>query len=76
MLRPAFGVMRPKELVFILANSARRGIREPSFKILDLYEYGVIRSFVTVCIILCSRFVEFELCQPFFSIRIASRTIP
>jgi len=30
MLRPAFGVMRPKGLVFILANSARRGIREPS----------------------------------------------
>jgi hypothetical protein len=30
MLRPAFGVMRPKELVFILANSASRGIREPS----------------------------------------------
>jgi hypothetical protein len=30
MLRPAFGVMRPKELVFMLANSARRGIREPS----------------------------------------------
>jgi hypothetical protein len=23
--------MRPEELVFILANSARRGIREPSF---------------------------------------------
>jgi hypothetical protein len=30
MLHPAFGVMRPEELVFILANSARRGIREPS----------------------------------------------
>jgi len=30
MLRPAFGVMRPKELVSIVANSARRGIREPS----------------------------------------------
>ncbi len=27
MLHPAFGVMRPEELVFILANSARRGIR-------------------------------------------------
>jgi len=41
MLHPAFGVMRPGELFFILANSARRWIREPSFKILDLYEYGV-----------------------------------
>ena len=30
MLHPAFGVIRPEELVFILANSARRGIREPS----------------------------------------------
>jgi len=30
MLHPAFGVMRPEELVFILANSAGRGIREPS----------------------------------------------
>jgi hypothetical protein len=30
MLHPAFGVMRPEELVFILANSARRGIRELS----------------------------------------------
>src|SRR5260370_28103983 len=30
MLHPAFGVMRPEELIFILANSARRGIREPS----------------------------------------------
>ena len=29
-LHPAFGVMRPEELIFILANSARRGIREPS----------------------------------------------
>jgi len=28
MLHPAFGVMRPEELVFILANSARRGIRD------------------------------------------------
>jgi hypothetical protein len=30
MLHPAFGVLRPEELVFILANSARRGIRGPS----------------------------------------------
>ena len=30
MLHPAFGVMRPEELVFTLANSARCGIREPS----------------------------------------------
>jgi hypothetical protein len=30
MLHPAFGFIRPEELVFILANSARRGVREPS----------------------------------------------
>jgi hypothetical protein len=30
MRHPAFGVMRPEELLFILANTARRGIHEPS----------------------------------------------